>query len=292
VLPDGGPPRALRGDPDLRRLEGRERPGEERLQLLRHRCEDGRRQLRRQARRAWGPVAHKRLFQQPQDGDPRRLDRRHEPRADALDAQGPALSQAGAVAEVREHFRLPCRPAGLRLLAGAAQRGGVDAFEAARLLPERGEVEHARMHVQKGHEPAVVGLCELAREHPARCAGAAGARGARARARLHAGAELVAERDEALNDAAVARDERERGDRRVGNLDKVVRPVAPERPGIAGRKGAMGRDVAELVVPRPKARDPGDRGVVELPPARQVQVPGEAGQLRGERADAVGLGER
>jgi hypothetical protein len=32
------------------------------------------------------------------------------------------------------------------------------------------------------------------------------------------------------------------------------------------------RDVSEVIVLRPESRDPGKRGVIELPPARQVEV--------------------
>ena len=60
VLADGAPPGALGGNAYLRRLVIGEGAGKERLDLLRHRGDDGRRQLRAEPPHVRGPVAHER----------------------------------------------------------------------------------------------------------------------------------------------------------------------------------------------------------------------------------------
>src|ERR1022692_3009076 len=106
----------------------------------------------------------------------------------------------------------PADPLALRLFGGTRQRGRVDASEPGRRLLKGRKVEHPRVNMQKRHEPSVVGLHELAREHAPSQAGAFGSRTARMRACFQALAEVIPQQYKAFNDAPVARDQGQGGE--------------------------------------------------------------------------------
>jgi hypothetical protein len=293
VLAHRAPPRALGRDAHLRRLVEQQGAGDYRLELVGHRGDHRGRQLRGEVFSAGLTVAEDDSLKQPEHGDARRLHRGDKPPGDAVDAEArrPVAVEGDPVSEISQRARLPADPFAVCPFARARESAGIDARKPRRRLLEGREIEHPCVKVQEWHEPAVVGLDELACKHASGKPQAGHTRAARLGPRLHTHAEVIAQHDEAVDDAPVPRNKRERRDGRIGNLHEVERPESPQGPAIRPRKGTVGGDIAEVIVLGSESLDPGDSRVEELPPTLEIQVLGEPAHRSREGADAAGLRE-
>ena len=98
------------------------------------------------------------------------------------------------------------------------------------------------MHVEVGHQPAVVRLHELAAQHPPGPTRVGGAGTPSEDVGFNRGAELVAQQRKAVNEALVTRHQGERRERGVGGLHEIKGAEAPQGPPIVpgtGRWGGM-----------------------------------------------------